>query len=122
MTGGTLPFSHSDYDKLQHRVFPTIRRRDKFGAVGDVNEIMVGPKGERDSWGKAEIIAKETVTLQTLPTSLLCWDTETHINCATNKGMSHRRQAKQSINEFYQNPIQPEEDLTLYWNRWVDDD
>ena len=28
-------------------------------------------------------------------------------------------EAEELINEFYQNPIEPDEELTLYWNRWV---
>jgi hypothetical protein len=109
MTDGTLPFSHTDYDKLTHAVFPTLRRRDKYGSVGDVNEIMVGSKGNRESWGKAEIVAKETVTLAELPDALLMWDTES----------STPPEAIKSINKFYRNDIQPQEEITLYWNRWV---
>lgn len=117
MTNGTLPFSHDDYDKLQHAVFPTLRRRDKYGEVGDVNEIMVGPKGDRESWGKAEIIAKETVEFRELPTSFLCWDT----NVAIEETMPwvEREEAFETINEFYRNDIEPDERITLYWNRWL---
>jgi len=119
MSDGTLPFSHTDYDKLTHAVFPTLRRRDKYGKVGDVNEIMVGSKGNRESWGKAEIIAKETVELRRLPTSFLCWDTDYKIDTAIEYGNNPRKGANDALNYFYRNDIQPQEEITLYWNRWV---
>ena len=110
MSGGTLPFSDTDYDKLNHAVFPTLRRRDKYGSVGDVNTITHGSKGNRDELGQAEIIAKETVTLEELNWQFFKFDTQSE----TLEG------AFESINSFYQNPIERDEELTLYWNRWVD--
>jgi len=114
-----LPFSHTDYDKIQHPVFPTIRRRDKYGDVGDIREVIVGPKGDRDTWGKAKVIAKETVTPQELPTSFLCWDTDTEIRPEKNY-KPNRQRATDTLNEFYRNRIQIDEELTLYWNQWVE--
>jgi len=110
MSNNTLPFSHSDYDKLTHPVFPTIRRRDKYGDVGTINDVEVGDYGNREVIGQAEIIAKETVTLDDLSDELFMWDTDS-------ESVS---EATESINEFYQNPIEPDEELTMYWNKWVD--
>lgn len=112
MSNGTLPFSHTDYDKLHHAVFPTLRRRDKYGDVGDVNEVMVGPKGNRESWGNAQIIAKETVTLLDLNNELFKYDTQAETMA----------EGKETINAFYRNNIGAEEEITLYWNKWVDND
>lgn len=110
MTDGTLPFSETEYDKLDRAVFPTIRRRDKYGEVGDVNTITHGLQGDRDVIGKAEVIAKETVTLEELRGPFLRFDTQSDTDA----------QAVESINEFYRDPIGKVEPLTLYWNKWVD--
>lgn len=110
MSDGTLPFSDADYSKLNHAVFPTIRRRDKYGNVGDVNTITHGPKRDREKLGEAEVIAKETITIEELNNQFFKFDTQTE----TLEG------ALSSINKFYQNPIELDEELTLYWNRWVD--
>lgn len=112
MSKDTLPFSDTDYSKLSFRVFPTLRRRDKYGSVGEVNEIKKGPKGERVTIGKAQIVAKETKTLDELSTPFLCFDTES----------KHWDEAYQRLNRFYRKPIEPDEELTIYWNRWVDND
>jgi hypothetical protein len=109
MSNGTLPFSDTDYDKLNHAVFPTIRRRDKYGDVGDVNTIMHGEKGKRDKLGEAEIIAKETITLNELNNQFFKFDTQE----------TSYKSALDSINKFYRNNIGMDEELTLYWNRWV---
>lgn len=111
MTDGTLPFSDTDYSKLDRKVFPTIRRRDKYGDVGDVNDITHGPVGNRETIGRAEIVAKETVTLEELSDQFLMRDTES---------MS-ASESVISINSFYSKPIGSDEGLTLYWNRWVDE-
>lgn len=110
MTDGTLPFSDTDYDKLHRAVFPTIRRRDKYGVVGDVNTIVHGEQGDREELGDAEIIAKETVTLAEIEGPFLRFDTQSDTD----------DEAYTSINKFYRKPIQRDEELTLYWNRWVD--
>lgn len=112
MSEGTLPFSSTEYDKLDHAVFPTIRRRDKYGDVGTVNEIHAGPKGNRRLLGTAEVIAKETVTLQEVNSQFFQFDTQSRTLEA----------AVDSINKFYTNPIADDEPLTLYWNKWVDRD
>jgi len=109
MSNKALPFSHTDYDKLQHPVFPTIRRRDKYGDVGDVRPVIVGSKGDRETWGEAEVIAKETVTIKELNDNFFCWDTQAR----------EFDGAMESINKFYRNAITMDEELTLYWNRWV---
>jgi len=109
MTDGTLPFSETEYDKLNHAVFPTLRRRDKYGDVGDVNTVVHGPRGERDELGAAEVVAKETVTLEELNAQFFQFDTQSESWDA----------AYESINKFYQKDIQRDEELTLYWNRWV---
>lgn len=109
MTDGTLPFSATDYDKLDRAVFPTIRRRDKYGDVGDVNTIIHGSQGRRERLGEAEIVAKETVTLAGLNRQFLKFDTQSET----------LREAYDTINKFYTNPIMRDEALTLYWNKWV---
>jgi hypothetical protein len=106
----TLPFSHTDYDKLDRAVFPTVRRRDKYGDVGDVNTVRVGEYGDREAVGTAEIIAKETVPLEELMGPFLRFDTQSDTDA----------EALDTINEFYRNPIEMDEELTLYWNQWVD--
>jgi hypothetical protein len=109
MTNGTLPFSDTDYDKLKHPVFPTIRRRDKYGDIGDVNTVTHGESGNRDELGRALIVGKETVTIKTMPEALFLWDTESDTF----------EDAYESINKFYQTPIAMDEELTMYWNKWV---
>jgi hypothetical protein len=104
-----LPFSSKEYDKLDRAVFPTIRRRDKYGDVGDVNTVIAGEKGDREVLGDAEIIAKEKVTLKELMGPFIWFDTQSYSDAA----------ARTSINRFYQTPIEMEEELTLYWNKWV---
>jgi len=110
MSDGVLPFSDTEYDKLDRAVFPTLRRRDKYGEVGDVNTIEHGPQQNREVIGRAEIIAKETVTLGELNNQFVKFDTQTE----TVEG------AFKAINQFYKNRITSDEELTLYWNRWVD--
>jgi hypothetical protein len=108
----TLPFSHTDYDKLDRKVFPTVRRRDKFGDVGDINTVRVGARWDREDVGEAIIIAKETVTLQELTGPFIQFDTQSETTA----------RALETINEFYRNPIEMDEELTLYWNKWVNDE
>jgi len=110
MTNGTLPFSSTEYDKLDHAVFPTIRRRDKYGDVGDVNEVRAGERGRRVLLGTAEIIAKEIVKVESLNKQLFKYDTNTN----------SKTSGLQLINSFYTNDISEDEPLTLYWNRWID--
>ena len=71
MPDGELPFSH-EYAKHDRAVFPTIRRRDKFGDVGETVEVTA----DDEKLGDAEIVAKETVRFGDLPTWLLCYDCE----------------------------------------------
>lgn len=59
MSDNTLPFSSTEYDKLDMAVFPTIRRRDKYGEVGDVVTVRAGENGDRlcsrharETWGE----------------------------------------------------------------------
>ena len=99
-----------EYDKLDYMVFPTIRRRDKYGDVGDTNEVIAGPRGERRTLGRAEIIAKDTVTMASLNNQLFMFDTDT----------THYDDAVNLINSFYSDDVENGEELTLYWNRWVD--
>jgi len=110
MTDGTLPFSSTEYDKLGYSVFPTIRRRDKYGDVGDVNEIRAGERGERITLGRAKIIGKDTVTVDGMNHRLLEFDTNA----------TDMTEAWELLNSFYRNEIDPHETLTLYWNVWVD--
>jgi hypothetical protein len=104
-----LPFSNVQYDKLNRAVFPTLRRRDKYGDVGTINTITHGKRGERVELGEAEIIAKEKVTLQELNDQFVQFDTQS----------VDYKEAMDTINHFYKNPIAQNEELTLYWNRWV---
>lgn len=110
MASETLPFSDTDYDKLDRAIFPTVRRRDKYGDVGDVRPVEYGPRGDREVIGRAEVLAKETVALTDLMGPFLRFDTQSDTDAA----------AVDSINEFYRNPIDSDEDLTLYWNGWVE--
>jgi len=105
----TLPFTHH-YDKLDREIFPTVRRRDKFGSVGTINAVEVGARGNREVIGGAKIIAKETVTLVDLMGPFIRFDTQSDTDA----------EALATINEFYRNPITMDEELTLYWNRWVE--
>jgi len=121
MPDGELPFSHG-YAKHDRVVFPTIRRRDKFGDVGDVVAVTVGQRGETDELGAAEIVAKETVQFRNLPTWLLCYDCEISPDSETpNLNGDLRAAAHDSLSGFYQNDIEMDEPLTMYWLRWVGD-
>lgn len=108
MTKVELPFSHQ-YPKLDYAVFPTIRRRDKYGTVGDTLTVVYSPNARRnEELGEASIIAKEKRSLTDMTTAFLCHDT----NSDTFSG------AVESINEFYRKPIEADEQLTLYWLKW----
>lgn len=104
-----LPFSETDYEKLQYDVFPTIRRRDKYGYEGELVTITHGKRGSRIELGTARIISKQTITLSELTNRFLCYDTQSRT----------LTESVESLNSFYQNAIDPEEELTLYWNQWV---
>jgi hypothetical protein len=110
MTTSRLPFS-DDYDKLDRAVFPTVRRRDKYGDVGDEVVVVQGSKGDREEIGLAKIITKEIVTLHDIEGPFLRFDTQSDSD----------KEASESLNQFYRNPIEPDESLTLYWLRWVAD-
>jgi len=121
MSDAELPFSH-EYAKHDRAVFPTIRRRDKFGDVGDVVTVTVGQRGETDKLGDAEIVAKETVQFRNLPTWLLCYDCEISPDSETpNRNGDLRAAAHDSLSSFYRNSIEMSEPLTMYWLRWVGD-
>lgn len=94
-----LPFSNH-YEKLDHPVFPTIRRRDKYGEVGD--RVTVTVKGE--TLCEAEIIAKEQRCIGNMSTAFLCYDTDTETEQA----------AEDVLNSFYRTPIRVTEELTQY--------
>lgn len=92
-----IKFSH-DYRKLQDRLFTTIRRRDDYPEVGE--EVQV--RAPSSSFA-AVILWKILITLEEIPTSLLCHDTDTET----------RENALKLLNSFYRKPIQPFENLTL---------
>lgn len=110
-----LPFSEEEYDKLHMAVFPTLRRRDKYGDVGDVVPIEKGKKGKREYIGDAVIVSKETVECSRLNPNFLKFDTQT-------PERKTARYAKRSLSSFYKNPIEWGEEITLYWLKWVDED
>lgn len=112
MTDGVLPFSDVEYSKLQYSVFPTLRRRDKYGDVGDTNTITHGPKGDREELGTARIVAKETVCMEDerFTDAFFKFDTESE----------SWDEAYDSINRFYTKLIEPDEELTLYWSCWTE--
>ena len=111
MSRTELPFSSAHYSKHTFAVFPTIRRRDKYGDVGDVVDVVIGQDHtDRELAGTALIIAKEQTTLADLPDAFLMHDTETRT----------RREAEEYLQSFYQTPIEMDEALTLYWCRWTD--
>ena len=107
-----LPFSHKGYTKLEMAVFPTVRRRDKYGDVGDTVSVEVGERGEREKWGEAEIVAKNEWLLGEIPDKFLLYDTESGII----------GEARDSIQSFYRTPLEHDEPMTVYWLRWTDRD
>lgn len=114
-TQTVLPFSDKPYRKLDRDVFPTLRRRDQYGDRGDVVIVEHGPTYDREVIGQARIVAKETVMIEELPTAFLAYDTNVS---AERCGPTSRHKAHDSINSFYQNPIEPDERITLYWLLW----
>ena len=106
--GAALPFSHA-YGKLNRSVFPTIRRRDKFGSVGDLVSVTLGERGNRENVGVAEIIGKESERWDALSDRFVTYDTDTE----------NREGATKTINSFYRHPISDDEHLTIYWCKWV---
>jgi hypothetical protein len=100
-----LPFSH-DYPKLHEKLFPTLRRRDKFGDVGDTVTVTV----DGEKVGAARIIAKETRAWKNMSTEFVTHDTDSE----------DRDAALDSINEFYRNPVEPSEELTQYVCIWLE--
>jgi len=115
MPNAELPFSH-EYAKHDRVVFPTIRRRDKFGDVGDVVTVTA----DDEKLGDAEVVAKETVTFNDLSTWLLCHDCDVS-KATTDSDVDLREAAYSHINNFYRNSIGMSESLTMYWLRWVGD-
>jgi len=113
MTDGELPFSH-EYAKHDRAVFPTIRRRDKFGDVGETVEVTA----DGEKLGDAEVVAKETVRFGDLPTWLVCYDCDVDVSDWSGE---LRDAAYDHINNFYRISIGMDEPLTMYWLRWVGD-
>lgn len=107
----TLPFS-SYYPKLQLYVFPTIRRRDKYGNIGGIKDIKIGQPNNRTHIGYSQIIEKHTVTLEEIDPRLLMYDTDS----------DSFDEAVKSINRFYRDPIEMDETLYMWWNRWIERD
>ena len=112
---GMLPFS-KHYAKHERAVFPTIRRRDKFGNFGDFVIVVAGPRNDRERIGLAKIIEKETVTLADLPTPLLCYDCDV---LELDTAFDVREEARNHLDSFYRMGIEEDEDLTLYWLQWM---
>lgn len=104
-----IPFSGKDYIKHKHPVFPTIRREDKFGDVGDV--LTVEKDDGEDQWkmGKVEIVAKDKQYLLALSSQFLSFDTN----------LQTPAHAVRSIQSFYDDPIDPDEKFVIYWLKWV---
>jgi len=103
-----LPFSYL-YPKLMHPVFPTLRRHDRFGEVGESVEVMVKPTGYS---AEAQVLTKEKWRWMDMPDHLLTYDTDTET----------REEALEHINQWYQNHINRDEELNLYLLKWVDPD
>lgn len=108
-----LPFSDNEYDKLSLSVFPTLRRREKYGEEGDVVAITKGERRQRDYVGKAEVVSVEVVRPEHLNPNFLKYDTQTPERKTT-------RVAKRELSSFYQNPIEWDEEIYLYWLKWVE--
>jgi len=103
-----VPFSYL-YPKLMHPVFPTLRRHDRFGEVGEPVEVMVKPTCYS---AEAEVVSKEQRKWVDMTTHLLTYDTDTET----------REEALEHINQWYQNPITPGEELNLYLLKWTEAD
>jgi len=101
-----LPFSYL-YPKLMHPVFPTLRRYDRFGSVGDVVRVRVKPL---EYTAEAEVLAKSKRTWADMGEHFVTYDTATDT----------REGAEDHINQWYRNPIKDTEDLTLYTLKWMD--
>ena len=98
-----LKFSHH-YPKLEHKIFPTIRRRDRY-AVGSTILIK-----EPEHQFEAKILIKFHKRLFQIPTPLLCYDTNTET----------REEAIELINSFYRNPLSDLEHLTILFLEKLD--
>ncbi len=105
MTEDVIPFSNAFYKKFEHPLMCTIRRRDKYGYVGDKKTIEPknGPNKE------VMIVGKEKKKLKNIPTRFLLYDT------STPEPLSNRKEAKDYINQFYRKPLKPNEELIIYF-------
>lgn len=110
MPQNTLPFQDGSNSKLNFAVFPTVRREDKFGDVGTINDVE--DRSEDEVIGQAQIVAKETVCLNDdrFTDEFFAFDTDTR----------NFDEAFDSLCDCYDSAIEPDEELILYWNRWVD--
>jgi len=103
-----LAFSEQ-YHKLDRAVFPTLRRRTQ-AEEGALVEVRVGDPGDRQPIGIAEVLARERVRLEELSDELLVHDT----------GRAPRDAALYHLNGYYQNDLEPDENVYLHWCQWVD--
>lgn len=101
-----IPFSDR-YIKLQNDIFPTIRRTDRYGSVGDVVEVHVRPTDERFD---ARIMAKQSITLNSIPDEFLVYDTRPYNGFGEDWSFED---AVEKINGFYSNEIRENEKLVL---------
>ena len=103
-----IEFSSDEwYEKFDYQVFPTIRREEKYGPEGHVLEVYHGP--DKEWLGRVEVVATETKTIRDMTTSFLMHDTNEHswASCI------------ESLNSFWDEPIGLEEQLVIYWLKWL---
>lgn len=94
-----IKFTH-DYPKLDKDCFTTIRRRDKGLKVGQSYPIKSPSKKFR-----AVLTNKVQVRLTDIPDNILFFDTNT----------TSREDAYNLLNSFYKNPLNPQEEVTLFY-------
>lgn len=98
-----LKFSHSHYLKLQHPLFPTIRRRDKYPDAGERVEIATPQENF-----EATVVKKVKMKLGEIPTIFLRYDTAREGEVPEN-----REEAMDILNSFYVKPLQDDEEVTV---------
>lgn len=103
-----IPFDNPGAEKLEMRVFSTIRREDKFGGRSDILGVTDGNTGE--ILGAAGVVEKETTTLAGIQPEFLMYDT----------GTKEWEEAVMALNSHYDEDIGMNEKLTIYWLRWYE--
>lgn len=119
MTEDVMPFSHY-YKKFEHPLLCTIRRRDKYGDIGDKLPIKTNRKERGGYAGVFKIVGKEKRKLKNIPTKLLVYDTTTKAKNGDYNKPKNRKEAIDFVNQFYRKPLEPDEELTIYFGLNLD--